>query len=109
MFYLSDIFNDDYFTAYANSGSYKWKKTENGVRLLIELPGVRREALSVEAETDGTLKIVAKRDGDWGRSFDLSIRLGSRLDAEAAKAQLVDGFLTVDIPSASKKRLIQIV
>ena len=88
---------------------------------VVELPGVRREDLSIEAK-DGTIRISGKKTLDYGEgvsihrrerlegSFDRTITLPVQIDPDRIKAEYGDGILALFIPRAEsdKPRSIQV-
>jgi HSP20 family protein len=84
--------------------------TEEGVRLLVEMPGARPDALSVSVE-NAILTILADREDGlqgmkiWHRetetgTYRRSFRLSRDLAREGIKAELRHGVLTVEVPRA---------
>ncbi len=75
---------------------------EGSLVLTVDLPGVPRDAVSVEvAERSLTVAVEHTTDrGDlrWSRT----LQLGGSLDAEAVNARYADGRLTVTVPPAAK-------
>ena len=88
---------------------------------VVELPGVRREDLSIEAK-DGTIRISGKKTLDYGEgvsihrrerlegTFDRTITLPVQIDPDRIKAEYGDGILALFIPRAEsdKPRSIQV-
>ena len=88
---------------------------------VVELPGVRREDLSIEAK-DGTIRISGKKTLDYGEgvsihrrerlegTFDRTITLPVQIDPDRIKAEYKDGILALFIPRAEsdKPRSIQV-
>ena len=86
-----------------------------------ELPGVRREDLSIEAK-DGTIRISGKKTLNYGEgvsihrrerlegAFDRTITLPVQIDSDRIKAEYKDGILALFIPRAEsdKPRSIQV-
>ena len=85
------------------------REDENGAYLQIALPGVRKDALKLTLK-QSVLEIEATRDNtvaeDWKThsgppksvSYQLSVRLTSKLDGGNVKATLENGLLTLGIP-----------
>ena len=87
------------------------RETEAGYSICLELPGVERDSIDVQA-TDRNLVISAERRapqtesaatllseiryGTWSRSF----RFPSGINREAVQATYRDGVLTVEVPKA---------
>ena len=90
-------------------------ETEDALTVVMEMPGVAREALEIELKDD-VLRVKARIDpskyegmepvyteynvGHWARSFALS----DRVDRERIGAQLEDGVLTLTLPKAAEAR-----
>lgn len=96
------------------------EETENAYVFEVDLPGVRREDITVEArgqelwitgelkekERTGVLRRKMRRTG----SFSFRGTLPSEVDADKIEANLADGVLSVEVPKAeeSKSRRIEI-
>ena len=90
-------------------------ETEDALTVVMEMPGVAREAVEIELKDD-VLRVQARIDpskyegmepvyteynvGHWTRSFALS----DRVDREQIGAQLEDGVLTLTLPKAAETR-----
>jgi HSP20 family protein len=96
------------------------EETDNAYIFEIELPGVRKEDISIECgdqelhitgqvdekERTGTMRQRTRHSG----SFDYRTSLPAGLDTERAEARFDDGVLTVTIPKteAAQRRKIKI-
>ena len=94
---------------------------KDGFTVRAEVPGIKAEELSLDVEP-GRLSLSGERkfdphaDGGYHRRerrggvFSRTLRLPPDLDTHAAKAELVDGILTVQIPKAetAKPRHIEV-
>jgi HSP20 family molecular chaperone IbpA len=90
-------------------------ETEDGLTLVMEMPGVVRESLDVSLE-DGVLTVEGRLDfskyeglepvyteynvGHYARSFSLS----DKVDQENIAAKIEDGVLTLTLPKAPAAR-----
>ena len=90
-------------------------ETEEALTVVMEMPGVAREAVEIEVKDD-VLRVQARIDpakyegmepvyteysvGHWTRSFALS----DRVDRERIGAQLEDGVLTLPLPKTAEAR-----
>ena len=90
-------------------------ETEEGLTLVMEMPGVARDGLEVSLE-DGVLKVEGRLDfskyqgltpvyteynvGHYARSFSLS----DKVDQDKINATLEDGVLTLTLPKAPAAR-----
>jgi HSP20 family molecular chaperone IbpA len=90
-------------------------ETEEALTLVMEMPGVDREAVEIELKED-VLRVEGKIDsskyegmepvyteynvGHYARSFALS----DRVDQEHISAQLEDGVLTLTLPKVAEAR-----
>ena len=90
-------------------------ETEDGLTLVMEMPGVVRDALDVSLE-EGVLRVEGRLDfskyeglgpvyteyniGHYARSFSLS----DKVDQENIGAKLEDGVLTLTLPKAPAAR-----
>jgi HSP20 family protein len=96
-------------------------ETEDALTVVMEVPGVAREAVGVELKED-VLRVEGRIDpakyggmepvyteynvGHWARSFSLS----DRVDRERIEARLEDGVLTLTLPktAAARPRRIEV-
>jgi len=88
---------------------------------IIELPGLDKESIDIQAKED-TIRIRGRKDVSYGEgvslhrrertsgSFDRTIAVPIRIDADRIKAEYRDGILALFIPRAEsdKPRTIQI-
>lgn len=66
--------------------------------LTVDLPGVPREAVTVEV-TDRTLTVAVRHEFDGEQlSWSRSVQLGGSLDADQVGARYADGRLTITVP-----------
>ena len=66
--------------------------------LTVDLPGVPREAVSVEV-TDRKLTIAVRHEADGEQlSWSRTVQLGGSLDPDGVSARYADGRLTVIVP-----------
>lgn len=84
-------------------------QTAKATVIVMDLPGVRREDLDIEAENQ-SLRISANAPApltegkQWlrrefrSRRYARTFRIGNRVDTEKMNATLVDGVLTVNMP-----------
>ena len=96
-------------------------ETEDALTVVMEVPGVAREAVGIEVKDD-VLRVEGRIDaskyggmepvyteynvGHWARSFALS----DRVDRERIEARLEDGVLTLTLPktAAARPRRIEV-
>lgn len=88
---------------------------------VVELPGISKDDLTIEAK-DSTLRLSGRKAANYDQkasvhrrervfgSFDRTISLPVRIDADAIRAEYRDGVLALFIPRAAsdKPRTIQI-
>ena len=90
-------------------------ETEDALTVVMEVPGVAREAVEIELKED-VLRVEARVDparyeglqpvhteygvGHWARAFALS----DRVDRERIEARLEDGVLTLTLPKAAEAK-----
>lgn len=97
------------------------REDENGVRLQVALPGVRREDLkltlhqsdlTIEADRHEELPENWKthRHSNSPRGYGLNVRLAARLDGTRTSASFENGVLTLQVPirEEAKPRQIQV-
>jgi HSP20 family protein len=94
-------------------------ENENGTRINVALPGVRKEDLKLTLLETG-LKIEATRDEGISentqtsgnsksiRHYRLELRLSARLDGTKTLATLLDGVLTLQVPLREEAKPRQI-
>lgn len=90
-------------------------ESEDAYQLVLELPGVRRDDVTITLE-DGVLAITGERrreevDGIQMRrierrhgAFHRSIRLPERIDPDGVEATFADGLLTISVAKAEEAR-----
>ena len=90
-------------------------ETEEALTVVMEVPGVAREAVEIEVKDD-VLRVEGRIDpskygglepvyteynvGHWARSFALS----DKVDRERIGAQLEDGVLTLTLPKTAEAK-----
>lgn len=87
------------------SRRFRSEETEDGFKLLLDLPGFKRDEVSVELER-GLLTVTAK-----GRyEFTQTVNVGQDIDVDKTTATLSEGVLTVSFlrSEASKARRIEV-
>lgn len=82
---------------------------------VIELPGVDKDALHIEAK-DKTIRISGKKLADYDAkasvhrrerlagTFDRTIALPVQIDADSIRAEYQDGILAISIPRAASEK-----
>lgn len=110
----------------ASASSMDWKETPAHHVFIADIPGVKKEEVSIEVEEERILKIsgqretVAEEKGDkWHRvernrgQFFSSVRLPQDAYTDEMKAKLENGVLSVTLPkkqgNKAQTRLVQIV
>lgn len=85
---------------------------QNGYTLTLDLPGFKREEVTLEVDHHNVLTVKASRSGKRGQetSISRSITLGDDVNADAISAKLEHGVLTVTVPrrDTPKARQIQV-
>lgn len=76
---------------------------DGDLRLLVDLPGVQRDGLSLAVEK-GVLTIEATRADQPGSRYHRQVRLPDGIDVDAVDATLEHGLLTVSLPQAERLR-----
>lgn len=124
---LNDIRNDEFFAAakkQAHSFRADVRKTGNGYVIEAELPGFRKEEISIDYEGDYlTIKAERSEEGERKNDQEQVVRSERRfgqfvrryyvrdIDVESIKASLKDGLLTLQVQNcqvpAGKKIEIQ--
>ncbi len=75
---------------------------DNGLQITVDLPGVPRDAVSVDV-ADRALTIAVDHTTDRGQlRWSRVLTLAPALDADHVAARYADGRLTVEVPAAPK-------
>lgn len=84
-------------------------ETDDGFRLLLDLPGVQPADVDVRFE-DGELAVSARRTGRQGGGYVRTFRVSERIAADRIAADLRHGVLTLTLPKveALKPRRIAV-
>jgi HSP20 family protein len=97
-------------------------ETEESFRILLDLPGIRREDVEITYE-DGTLKISGERRSEqhekngrfhraerWQGRYFRALTLGPNVDPDGISASFEDGVLNIAVPKPEqvKPRRIEI-
>lgn len=82
--------------------------TEDARILELELPGVRKEDITLNFEK-GLLAVGAKRKVSYGETeseveYKETIRIGSGVDFQKARAEYTDGILQVNLPKREQDK-----
>ena len=89
---------------------------DNTIRLVAEIPGVKKDDLKVEFKGDA-VTLSGKTSSPWGaggksgpREFKKSVKLPCEVDVERAEAKYENGILSVAVPISEneKSRSIEI-
>ena len=95
---LDGIFNSSGYTKFKNSYKpYTTEKTDNGVSLIMEVPGYNKNLIDVTVEGK-TLVIEGKSNSGDTEGFTERFNMGDKFDGSGVNATIVDGVLTVSIP-----------
>lgn len=109
-----------------SASSMDWKETPAHHVFIADIPGVKKEEVSIEVEEERILKIsgqrakVAEEKGDkWHRvernhgKFFSSVKLPQDADTDEMKATMENGVVAVTVPkkqgNKAQTRLVQIV
>lgn len=91
--------------------SLEWFEDDDHYHVRVDLPGVRREELSLELESD-VLKLSIEKESDEGENkrYRKNLRVPDVISSEHIEAQLRDGVLTVSLAKApeTKPRTIEV-
>jgi HSP20 family molecular chaperone IbpA len=105
MLYLVDSYF--YYPLYSGDKlNMKKSLSENKVKYEIDLPGVKKEDIKLEAH-QSYIHITAKKHRD-NTEYSTKIHLQEKLDTEKATAKLEDGVLCIEFPLKEYRRLIKI-
>lgn len=89
---------------------YKARRTDEGLEVAFELPGVEPDKANISVESD-LLKVSGER-AELGKEgsieFERTLRVPDDLDASRIEANLKHGLLSVRIPKIKKKEPKQI-
>jgi len=110
---LLDHFNRGFRNSFSNATygrqvPVNLYETEASYEVRAELPGFKKEDVSLEIE-NAVLTIRAARkeqseSGDNEVSFSRDITVGDDIDADGVKAKLEDGVLAIRLPKTEAKR-----
>ena len=107
---IKDFYMDTYLST-INSDRFDGTEDSDGTTLSYELPGIKREHISVEIDKQRLLT-VSWEDYKWtpARKDWRAYAIPEYLDPDAVTAQLEDGVLTIRIPrrETAKARKIPI-
>ena len=95
---LEDTFDDVF---YANKGYHVEKVDGEGVKLYIDLPGVKKSDIQVDV-TGNLMSVRAERRGFVKSTYARSFTIASSVRTEDLIAEFTDGVLTVLIPNDTK-------
>lgn len=132
-----DFFDDDFYMPYVPDTRWMDKKlygskashemkadvreTDKGYEVAVDLPGVKKEDVSVELK-DGCLTITAKKNVDSGKKdkegryirrerysgeMSRSFYVGEDMKEEDIHASFSDGILTLQLPKLEDKKQIE--
>lgn len=102
--YTFDSFFDNSFFNNLKTYSGTYRDTDSGLVVSLDLPGMKKDDISVEVES-GYLMVSGKRK--WGsetRAVERSYRLPEGLEAAKITAKYEDGVLEVTIPKMEEKK-----
>jgi HSP20 family molecular chaperone IbpA len=98
--FLDDVFGPSILPRRISTSAWTVKKTDDGLALSIDVPGVKASDLSVRI-VDRELRVRGVRDGT---EVSYTWRITSAVDPETCDALLVDGVLTVSFKHAASAR-----
>ncbi|XP_051125052.1 15.4 kDa class V heat shock protein [Andrographis paniculata] len=81
-----------------------WVETPESHLYSADIPGVRREEVSVEVEDSRYLIIRAESTEDPSRSFHRKFRLPGQVDVDGISAEYAAGVLKVTVPRSFVRR-----
>jgi len=87
------LFNDSFYRDFASGYT---EEKEGVITLAVDMPGVKKEGLTVTVDR-GILSVTGERR-DRSQRYSKRWRLGDDVDIDAASANLEDGVLTLRIP-----------
>lgn len=82
------------------------KETENSWQIALQVPGVSKDGLDIEAVTN-SLKVSGKKYipfEEGSTEFTRTFTLPDGVDLEGVKASLRDGILSIKLPKVQEKR-----
>ena len=109
-FGLKDFFNnfEDSKTSFPAAAIYE---AENGYTLEVELPGVKKENVSIEMERNVLTIKGSRKRGETETTYERSFRVADQIDSDNVTAVMEDGVLRVSLnkkkESEAKKIVIQ--
>lgn len=109
-FGLKDFFNnfEDSKTSFPVATIYE---AENGYTLEVELPGVKKEDVSIEMERNVLTIKGSRKRGETETTYERSFRVADQIDSDNVTAVMEDGVLRLSLnkkkESEAKKIVIQ--
>jgi HSP20 family protein len=97
--------NDDlnWFFDNANYTDYETQKTDEGLTLYVDLPGVKKDDVVVFAD-NGRLTVEAKRKTTVEKKYKKSFSVSKNLDTSKLELSLSDGVLKITMPNLENKK-----
>ena len=84
-------------------------ETKEGYRLLLDVPGVKKEAVKISFEKGKLIVLGDITKGlDQGAKYMRKIKLSEALDTESIKAKLEDGVLDVAIAKKPEAQPVKV-
>lgn len=99
-FNVKDFFNNltNTTNVFPSAAIYE---TENGFTLEVELPGVKKENVSIQMEKNVLSVKGSRKRGETETTYERSFRVADQIDTEKVSAVMEDGILSI---SLSKKK-----
>jgi len=88
------------YTNVTREHSYQQDETDEGLTLIIKLPGIKKEDIELKYYSKGIISLVIKSDGDPVINQD--IYLQRQIDSDKIEATLELGVLNLTAPSLGK-------
>lgn len=86
-----------------------WYEDDENFYALVDLPGVKKDALDLEVE-DGLLRLSFSRlsGNPAGDKTETTLRIPEDIDTTAIEAGLEDGVLTVVLPKSEERKPVSV-
>jgi len=94
------------YTNVTREHSYQQDETDEGLSLIVKLPGIKKQDIELKYSSKGFINLVIKKDGDPIVNQD--IYLQRQINPDHITADLDLGVLTIAAPSQNTDKIIQI-
>lgn len=102
---FAPLFRSTVSSAYQRPQNFvEWFEDDDHYYARVEIPGVKREDLSVDAE-DGLVRFAFEKNDE---RFEQVLRCPEGIDVTKVGARLADGVLELTLPKAAEKKPVRV-